>query len=79
MHKFDCILDDRSDIFQLGKLFWFIFQGNIPDGQLIRDDFKIGDDQVYTVLYNMLRHSKNRPLVAEIETEFAKRYSSYII
>lgn len=79
IHSFDCNLDDKSDIFQLGKLFWFIFQGNVPDGQLIRNDFKIEDDQVFKVLLNMLSHSKTRPTIDEIETEFEKRYSSYII
>lgn len=79
IHNFDCILDDKSDIFQLGKLFWFIFQGNIPDGQLIRNDFKIEDDQVFEVLLNMLTHSKTRPTIEEIEVEFEKRYSIYVI
>jgi serine/threonine protein kinase len=78
-HNFDCILDEKSDIFQLGKLFWFIFQGNIPDGQLIRNDFKINDDQVFDVILNMLSHSKTRPTIEEIETEFEKRYSTYVI
>jgi len=79
VYKFDCILDDKSDIFQLGKLFWFIFQGNVPDGQLVRNDFKIEDDQVFKVLLNMLTHSKTRPSIKEIETEFEKRYSTYAI
>lgn len=79
VHNFDCSLDDKSDIFQLGKLFWFIFQGNVPDGQLIRNDFKIEDDQVFEVLLNMLSHSKTRPIIEDIETEFEKRYSQYII
>ncbi|MGB3106164.1 protein kinase domain-containing protein [Sphingobacterium siyangense] len=79
IHGFDCNLDDQSDIFQLGKLFWFIFQGNIPDGQLIRDDFKIEDDQVFAVLLNMLSHSKDRSTIEGIEAEFEKRYSVYII
>lgn len=79
VYKFDCILDDKSDIFQLGKLFWFIFQGNVPDGQLIRNDFKIEDDQVFDVLLNMLTHSKERPAIKDIETEFEKRYSTYAL
>jgi serine/threonine protein kinase len=78
-YKFDCELDEMSDIFQLGKLFWFIFQGNIPDGQLIRNDFKIEDDQVFEVLLNMLNHSKGRPSIIEIEEEFKSRYAKYII
>ena len=28
--KFDCNIDEASDIFQLGKLFWYILQGNLP-------------------------------------------------
>lgn len=79
IHNFDCNLDDKSDIFQLGKLFWFIFQGNVPDGQLIRNDFKIEDDQVFEILLNMLSHSKTRPSIEDIEIEFEKRYSTYII
>lgn len=79
IHGFDCNLDNQSDIFQLGKLFWFIFQGNVPDGQLIRNDFKIEDDQVFEVLLNMLSHSKDRPTIEGIEAEFEKRYSTYII
>lgn len=79
IHNFDCNLDDKSDIFQLGKLFWFIFQGNVPDGQLSRDDFKIEDDQIFEVLLNMLSHSKSRPTIDEIEVEFEQRYSTYII
>lgn len=79
IHNFDCELNEKSDVYQLGKLFWFIFQGNIPDGQLIREDFKIEDNQVFQVLYSMLSHSKNRPIIEEIETEFEKRYSTYVI
>lgn len=26
--EFDCRIDDRSDVFQLGGLFWFIFNNN---------------------------------------------------
>lgn len=79
IHDFDCSLDNHSDVFQLGKLFWFIFQGNIPDGQLIREDFKIEDDEVFGVLLNMLSHSKNRVSIEGIEAEFEKKYSRYII
>ncbi|PZO26576.1 MAG: hypothetical protein DCF13_13600 [Flavobacteriaceae bacterium] len=79
IYNLDCTLDEFSDIYQLGKLFWFIFQGNIPDGQLERTDFKIEDDEIYQIIFNMLSHSKNRPTIENIEAEFAKRYSQYII
>lgn len=60
---FECIIDDKSDVFQLGKLFWFIFQGNIPIGQLKIEDFitDIGDKYyVYSMIEEMLTYSKNR-------------------
>ena len=39
----DCNIDEKSDIFQLGKLFWYILQGDVPTGQLEIQDFKLGD------------------------------------
>ncbi|MCD8739053.1 protein kinase [Mucilaginibacter roseus] len=60
---FDCAIDDRSDVFQLGKLFWFIFQGNIPIGQLKEEDFvcKIDHSQyIFSVIECMLSYAKPR-------------------
>ena len=80
IHKFDCSLDEKSDIFQLGKLFWFIFQGNIPIGQIRRNDFKLKDKVVYEILMKMLRHSKDgRFDLNEISDGFKTRYSNYAI
>lgn len=76
-YGFDCILDEHSDVFQLGKLFWFIFQGNIPIGQIQRADFKIEDNEIFEVIKAMLAHSKNRPSIDEIASEFEKRQSHY--
>ena len=42
-------------------------------------NFKIEDDQVFEILFNMLSHSKTRPTAGEIEIEFERRYSIYII
>jgi serine/threonine protein kinase len=56
----DCDMDFQSDIFQLGKLFWFIFQYNVPIGIIKRSDFLIKDDQIYSTLAWMLNHSKKR-------------------
>ena len=30
--RYDCKIDHQSDVFQLGKIFWFIIQGNVPIG-----------------------------------------------
>ncbi len=57
---FDCKIDHKSDIFQLGKLFWYIFQGNCPVGNIKPVDFKIRDREIYAILKTMLNHSKER-------------------
>lgn len=77
-YDFDCELDEYSDIFQLGKLFWYIFQGNIPLGQIRREDFKIKDKTIYDILIKMLMHSKDKRFqIGEIEDEFRSRSSHY--
>jgi len=58
--SFDCEIDYKSDIFQLGKLFWYIMQGNLPIGQISKDDFLIKDDELFNVLKNTLSHNKER-------------------
>lgn len=56
---FDCTIDEKSEIFQLGKLFWYIFQGNIPIGHITLDDFLSGNILLFTMISNMLKHSKS--------------------
>lgn len=55
---FDCKIDAKSEVFQLGKLFWYIYQGNIPIGQVDFIDFIPQDEYIFKVLFNMLRYSK---------------------
>lgn len=55
---FDIEIDSKSDIFQLGKLFWYIFQGNLPIGQVTLDDFEIKDVQIFEIIFAMLQQSK---------------------
>lgn len=65
---FDCKIDDKSDIFQLGKLFWFIFQGNIPIGQLKSDDFipdLKGREFIFSMIQEMLIYSKSQRITME--------------
>jgi serine/threonine protein kinase len=76
---FDCTIDEHSDIFQLGKLFWYIFQGNIPIGQIKKSDFKLKDKEIFDILHTMLNHSKTRPTLDEVEAGFQSRYGSYAI
>lgn len=56
--NFDCKIDHQSDIFQLGKIFWFIFQGNAPIGCVKRADFLYSDERIYQLIRTMLNHSK---------------------
>jgi len=73
-------INDYSDIFQLGKLFWFIFQTNIPIGRIRREDFKISDDQIYGLLIWMLNHSqKRRPSLQKLGDNFSTLITKYKI
>jgi serine/threonine protein kinase len=56
----DCNIDEKSDIFQLGKLFWYILQGDVPTGQLEIEDFKLDAQFFHDILIPMLQYSKAR-------------------
>lgn len=55
---FDCNIDHQSDIYQLGKIFWYIFQHNSPLGYLTINDFLIKDQRLFYLIRSMLCHSK---------------------
>uniref|UniRef100_UPI00404A90B1 protein kinase domain-containing protein n=1 Tax=Fulvivirga sp. TaxID=1931237 RepID=UPI00404A90B1 len=57
-HK--CVINHQSDIFQLGKVFWYIFQHNAPIGCFRQSDFKIKNNYVYPVIRTMLNYSQER-------------------
>lgn len=59
---FDCKIDEMSDFFQLGKLFWFIFQQNVPIGQIVIADFKMefrDKKFLFDIIFNLLSYSKD--------------------
>jgi serine/threonine protein kinase len=59
----DCDIDDLSDVFQLGKLIWFIFQHNIPIGIISREDLTRDfneSDRFFTAVTSALQHGKAR-------------------
>lgn len=66
-------LDERSDVYQLGKVCWHILQGDIPNGCLKSKDFVEGDETLYgTLLKPMLRYQRGeRPLLSEVESRLA--------
>lgn len=57
-YKFHCDIDHQSDIFQLGKVFWYIFQHNAPIGSIKEKDFLLKRGQIYPIIKTMLNHSR---------------------
>ncbi|SFQ52524.1 protein kinase domain-containing protein [Hymenobacter arizonensis] len=71
---FDCHIDNESDVFQLGKLFWFIYQSNIPVGQINIEDFIApitkNKDYIFSIINKMLQYSKlKRQKIASLEED----------
>lgn len=58
--KYDCEIDHRSDIFQMAKVFWYVLQGNAPIGSVKESDFLFHNSELYSVIKQMLNHSKKR-------------------
>lgn len=56
----DCIIDDQSDIFQLGKLFCFIMQGNNPMGILRVRDLNFNNNKMKHLIKRMLHYPKKK-------------------
>jgi serine/threonine protein kinase len=68
IYDYDCEIDSSSDIFQLGKLFWYVFQGNLPIGQILLGDYEIAEDDIFQIIFSMLQYKKTRrPTVADLE------------
>lgn len=68
---FDCAIDDKSDIFQLGQLFWFVVQHEVPTGHLILEDLKFGAGAAVLehVIRPMLQYGKQRrSSLGDVET-----------
>jgi serine/threonine protein kinase len=59
-YRFDCKIDHQSDLYQLGKLFWYIIQGNCPEGGVDRADFLVKDDKLYQIIKPLLNNNKRR-------------------
>ncbi len=77
---FNCEIKSYSDIFQLGKLFWYIFQGNIPIGQIIKKDFLLGDENIFEILFSMLQYlDSRRPILNNISSEFERSFKKYAV
>jgi serine/threonine protein kinase len=73
-YLYDCEIDHQSDIFQLGKLFWYIFQHNAPIGNINFIDFNRENERVFWIIRKMLHHNKKSRFknVSEIIPLFEK-------
>lgn len=78
--QFDCDIDDQSDIFQMGKLIWYLLQGNAPIGCIKETDFGFSYKNVYPILKSMLNHSKKkRPKsISDVRKELQLHYNKLI-
>ena len=59
---FDCAIDAKSDIFQLGQVFWLVVQDEVPTGHLIPEDLRFGAGPAILehVIRPMLQYGKQR-------------------
>jgi serine/threonine protein kinase len=59
--SFDCRIDEKSDIFQLGQVFWLVLQSEVATGHLDDSDVKFPHIGVLsTVIHPMLQYGKER-------------------
>jgi serine/threonine protein kinase len=79
---FDCMIDQASDIFQLGKLFWFIFNLNVPIGQIRLTDFKENMPPhggfLFEIITDMLQYSKERRCKKETLEEYIEMLATEV-
>lgn len=56
--RYDRLIDEKSDIFQLGMVIWYVIQGNAPIGCIKKDDFHDPDSDLYSLIRGMVSHNK---------------------
>src|SRR5205085_164695 len=78
-YKFDCNINHQSDLYQIGKLLWFIVQGNCPEGGIDRNDFKFRDDRLYQIVKTLLNNDKKRRTksIDDVITQLKRAYNIY--
>jgi len=70
-----CIIKEYSDVFQLGKLLWYILEGTAPIGQINKDCFRLENDNIYSLLVMMLQHQWNKRPTMENVIEILRKES----
>ena len=56
--RYDRIIDEKSDMFQLGMVFWYIMQGNAPIGCIMEKDFLKENHSLYMLIRGMISYNK---------------------
>lgn len=67
-------INEQSDIFQLGLVFWYVFQGNAPIGCIKRTDFFDEDEMIFSLIKRMIYHSTEKRIknIGEVENELSR-------
>lgn len=67
-------INEQSDIFQLGMVFWYIFQGNALIGCIKRTDFFDVDDMIFSLIKRMIYHSTEKRIknISEVKNELSR-------
>jgi serine/threonine protein kinase len=59
--SFDCAIDERSDVYQLTLIIWFLFQDEVATGCMSEDDWRDSRKTIYKRLIEPgLQYSKSR-------------------
>lgn len=67
-------INEQSDIFQLGMVFWYIFQGNAPIGCIKRKDFFDENEMIFGLIKRMIYHSTDKRIksIVEVKEELSR-------
>ena len=67
-------INEQSDIFQLGMVFWYIFQGNAPIGCIKRTDFFDQNEMIFSLIKRMIYHSTEKRIknISEVKEELSR-------
>lgn len=72
--RINTVINEQSDIFQLGMVFWYIFQGNAPIGCIKRTDFFDKNEMIFSLIKRMIYHSTDKRIknISEVKEELLR-------
>lgn len=73
-NRINTLINEQSDIFQLGMVFWYIFQGNAPIGCIKRTDFFDENEMIFSLIKRMIYHSTEKRIksIGEVKEELSR-------